>query len=58
MNVPLKICLSFSNKFILMAILVFNAFGHRDLAKQVTLKEHLSGNLNTRVFLKGHFEKK
>ena len=27
--------------------LVFSAFGHRDLAKQVTLKERLSGNLNT-----------
>ena len=30
-----------------LAILVFSAFGHRGLAKQVTLKVRLSGNLNT-----------
>ena len=33
--------------FFKLAILVFTAFGNRDLAKQVTLKESLSGNLNT-----------
>ena len=33
--------------FFKLAILVFSAFGNRDLAKQVTLKERLSGNLNT-----------
>ena len=31
----------------ILAILVFSAFGHRDLAKQVTLKVRLSGNLNS-----------
>ena len=35
------------HRFFKLAILVFSAFGHRDLAKQVTLKERLSGNLNT-----------
>ena len=33
--------------FYLTGNMVFSAFGHRDLAKQVTLKERLSGNLNT-----------
>ena len=33
--------------FYLSGNMVFSAFGHRDLAKQVTLKERLSGNLNT-----------
>ena len=40
-------CGEWPQVFFKLAILVFSAFGHRDLAKQVTLKVRLSGNLNT-----------